>query len=147
MRLIPDEELAGVNNLLKTKPIVKYDEEYIIPSFSMLIWCKVTAKPKSFISDKFKLILEYLERSNIPDKTKIMLEMLDVSCGSMKKLTDYMKTIKSQFIRDGELHDCSIGTTYGIDYIGITCMIGPDKKSVSDLLNKYCIITKDNYQV
>lgn len=99
---------------------------------------KFTPKMKSFLSIEFKTILKAIEKSEIPNKGKIMLEMLDVTSQSVKKLTEYIKTIKRQFVKDGQLHDCSIGTTGSGDNIGITYMVGPNKSSVEASLINYC---------
>ncbi len=54
-----DENLVGSNVLLKTKPIIKHNDTYIIPSFALFTWCVEPAIEEYFktspkLANRFK---------------------------------------------------------------------------------------------
>jgi hypothetical protein len=95
-----------------------------------------TPKVKFFMPEDFMALLKGIEDSDIPHRTEIMLEMLQLSSNSVKNLMDYIRKVKQQFNEDGMQHDCSIGVSGG--HFGITFMAGPDQKSLDQMLYHHC---------
>lgn len=96
----------------------------------------LTAKPKYFMEPGYMALLEAIERSGIPNRSFLMLEMLELSSGAIRDLISYIKKIKKQFAADSKSHDCSI--IVGGGELGITFMTGPDQKALDLLLYRFC---------
>jgi len=95
-----------------------------------------TEKPSYFLKTDYMTLLKAVEDSCIPNRTVLMLEMLKLGTESIKKLINFIKDTKIQFIQDGQLHDCSI--IVGNGDLGITFMVGPDQEELDQMLYEYC---------
>ncbi|MBB5436509.1 hypothetical protein HDC92_000173 [Pedobacter sp. AK017] len=104
---------------------------------------KFTPKVKCYLPKEFLHMLESIEHSNIEHRTKIMLEILAANGSSINKLMDQIKKIRSQYRKDGQLHDCSISTGYVINGTGITYMIAKDRRELDYKLHNYCLYKFD----
>lgn len=101
---------------------------------------KFTPKVKCYLPKEFLQLLESIEHSNIERRTKVMLEILAASGNSIQKFMEQIKKIRSQYRKDGQLHDCSISMGYAaINGIGITYMIAKDHRELDYKLYHYCL--------
>lgn len=95
-----------------------------------------TEKPKYFLKTDYMTLLKAVEDSGIPNRSLLMLEMLEPARDAIKKLMDFIRNVKKQFTEDGQTHDCSI--VVGDGDLGITFMVGPDQEKLDQILYKYC---------
>lgn len=98
---------------------------------------KFTPKPSFYIhSDLDKLLLE-LDKSLLEHRVMIALMMLELSQDSIKRMMSMIKKTKHSFIKDKELHDCSVYTE-DANGLGITYMTNKDKGFLDYKLHEYC---------
>lgn len=98
---------------------------------------KFTPKPQSYISKELQSFLLNLDQSILPQRAHIGLLLLEFSEKSLKQLMDSIKSIKKQFSKDREIHDCSI-FTHDSGGLGFTFMTGTNKKESFFKLERYC---------
>ncbi|MEJ8803411.1 hypothetical protein [Pontibacter sp. H249] len=97
---------------------------------------KVTKKPKHYISKEFNHFLLQLDYSEVHNRVKIGLILLELNNTTIKQLLEKVKITKAAFVKNKGLHDCSI-FSHSLGGVGVTYMTG-SKPVLSDTLQKYC---------
>ncbi|PWS33373.1 hypothetical protein [Pedobacter paludis] len=97
---------------------------------------KLTAKPVYFLNPSYLKLLDAVAKANIPHRTELALEMLECGTDAIAKFLNFIHHCKTEFARDGKLHDCSM--IVGGNELGLTYMCGPDKSTLDRTLFAHC---------
>jgi hypothetical protein len=103
---------------------------------------KVRAKPKFYLPDEFMELVTAIDVSKIQHKNVMLLEILSISSSASRTLMDYIRKVREQYYKDGQIHDCSILTNDG--KLGITYMAGSDRNELDRSIYAYCRYKYDN---
>lgn len=103
---------------------------------------KVRTKPKFYLPDEFMDLIMAIDCSKIQHKNIMLLEALSISQLASRTLMDYIRKVREQYYKDGQIHDCSILTNDG--KLGITYMAGPDCGELDMSIYTYCRYKYDN---
>ncbi|TKC06535.1 hypothetical protein FA048_15090 [Pedobacter polaris] len=103
---------------------------------------KLRTKPKFYLPDEFMDLIMAIDCSKIQHKNIMLLEALSISPSASRTLMDYIRKVREQYYKDGQIHDCSILTNDG--KLGITYMAGPDRGELDMSIYTYCRYKYDN---